>query len=149
MILARAALVAALLLQAAPAFAAGALPRVVLEDPYSAHTTDWAFAGAYWRPTADQIAEAEGGLAAYLAEAPNADAHDLPGRVDGYGRQYFGVERDGRRFLVIHAFCVADFNPADLTKALVTVADGGDCFFEVYYDVRERQFVGIAINGHG
>lgn len=136
-----------LLAQGAPVRAAELLPRVVLEDPYGARTTDWSFGGAYWRPTADEIAEAESKLAAYLAVAPNPDAHDIPSKLDKYGRQYFGAARDGRRVLVIHAFCDT-FGADDLTKSLVMVDDGGDCFFEAYYDMDGHHFAGLSVNGY-
>jgi hypothetical protein len=101
---------------------------------------------SYWLPTVEDVAKAEALLPHYLATSETEDAHDLPPQLDRYGRQYFGILEKGRRVLVINAFCTR-LDRKDLRTRLVRMLDGGDCFFQAYYDVAADKFVGLAVNG--
>jgi hypothetical protein len=96
-----------------------------------------------WTPTAEQIADLEANLPAYLMSAPGA-APDLHERVAGYHRQYFGYVIEGRALIFVNAFCSEIEN---WTTDAVFVMDGGDCFFVVSYDVVTGEFLDLRING--
>jgi hypothetical protein len=131
---------------ASPSSASEALPRVVLTGPDVGVMFRGDFGPPFWSPSPAEIAEAEGKLSTYLTTAPNPDANDIPPRLDGYGRQYFGITAKGRRILVINAFCRA--GERDFSRRLVIVADGGDCYFQAFYDMIGHRFAGIAVNGY-
>lgn len=101
----------------------------------------------FWAPSLQNIAAAEAKLPAYLLVAPSEDAHDIPAKLDRYRRQYFGVSARGRKILVINAFCHA-FEETRMRSHLVVVLDGGDCFFEAFYDMTTGKFIGVAVNGY-
>lgn len=138
----------------------GALAPAMAEDPPKGFILpqegySWAFDGdgdtqlgpPYWTPSLQDIAAAEAKLSDYLLVAPNEDAHDIPPRLDRYGRQYFGVSVRGRRILVINAFC-RPFDEKRLRASLIMIADGGDCYFEAFYDMTTGKFAGISVNGY-
>jgi hypothetical protein len=101
----------------------------------------------YWTPTDAEIRVLEAALPEFLAKSWPADR----GRLDGleqYRRQYFGLSREGRRVIFVNAFCgpFAETLP-DWQKRLVTVSDGGGCFFQVYYDPSTKEFRDLRVNG--
>lgn len=101
----------------------------------------------YWTPSLQDIAAAEARLPAYLLIAPSEDAHDIPPKLDRYGRQYFGVTARRQRILVINAFC-ATVEDQRMRNRLIRLNDGGDCFFMTFYDMTAGKFIGIAVNGY-
>jgi hypothetical protein len=108
--------------------------------------------GGAWTPSAEQVAEAERRLPAYLATAaPALPASVRPGaaqriaaRLDDYGRQYFGVSWKGRRLLFIN--CLTADQSAWRARP-VFVEDGGESFFHLVYDPESGEFSGLSING--
>jgi hypothetical protein len=107
----------------------------------------------FWTPTLSEVLELETRLPAYLrspearkaAESCCPQPVPLSKRAPAYKRQYVGVLDHGR--LVIHGnfFCEAPAH--DWHRTPVVVDDGGDCYFQVEYDVRKRRFESIAVNG--
>jgi len=65
-------------------------------------------------------------------------------RAPGYKRQYVGIRRNGRRAIYANFFC--DAGPSWRT-APVDVDDGGDCYFQIEYDVDKAAFSDLSING--
>jgi hypothetical protein len=100
---------------------------------------------AGWVPTVDQIATVEAGLATFLKESPIA-APDLWQRLPGYKRQYGGyINADGQSIIVVNAFC--HWSDDTWLSTAVIVMDGGDCFFNVEYNVDLAAFDSLIING--
>jgi hypothetical protein len=107
----------------------------------------------FWTPTLSEVLELEARLPAYLRSPEAKKAAEgccpqpvpLSRRAPAYKRQYVGVLDHGR--LLIHAnfFCEAPAH--DWHRTPVVVDDGGDCYFQVDYDVRKRRFESIAVNG--
>gem|GEM_PF-5274195 len=102
----------------------------------------------YWTPLPDEIAQAEAKLPVALHETWDPRAHGIPDKLEGYGRQYFGVTISGRRTLVVNAFC-ANWVGSDLEAEVFKVWDGGSCYFAGYYDVADSRFTTISVNAAG
>ena len=108
--------------------------------------------GGAWTPSAEQVAEAEHRLSAYLAAAtPRLPASVRPGaaqriaaRLDRYGRQYFGITASGRRLLYING---VPHDHSEWRVRPVFLDDGGESFFHLVYDPELGEFSGLSING--
>jgi hypothetical protein len=66
-------------------------------------------------------------------------------RATAYKRQYVGVRRDGRR--IVHANFFCDAWKKDWRTEPIVVLDGGDCYFQIEYDVDKASFSNLQING--
>jgi hypothetical protein len=66
-------------------------------------------------------------------------------RAPGYKRQYVGIRRNGRRAIYANFFC--DNNSPNWRTIPVDVDDGGDCYFQIEYDVDKATFSDLSING--
>jgi len=101
---------------------------------------------AVWLPSAAQIAAAERGLAAFVADEEPELARKLP----SYYRQYLGIVRDGRRLIyinVMHQESLTEDPEIDPTKELIFVSDGGDWYFQLEYDVATGRYLEFGVNG--
>ena len=113
------------------------------EQPFFPPSAGW----AYWTPTDTDIRRAEMRLGAYLL----VNASPLAKKLIRYNRQYVGVFRDGRR--VIYINCFREDSKArwwmdrDWWTKPVVVDDGGDRYFQVWYDVESCEFSDLHING--
>ena len=101
----------------------------------------------YWTPTEDEIKELEDKLVDYLQQ--NADEFNqqppIWERVDGYKRQYIGVQSDGVKMVYGNYFC-SDHSLA-WQEELLDFLDGGECYFQILYDAQSEQFMRLAVNG--
>jgi hypothetical protein len=71
---------------------------------------------------------------------------DLWQTLSKYKRQYLGFVLNGQKKIFINFFC-DPFN-IDWKRQLVSVFDGGDCFFRVTYDVASGTFSDLRLNGY-
>jgi hypothetical protein len=95
-------------------------------------------------PTKAEIAEAESRLPAFLQSQDRATDR-LIADIATYERQYFGLESESGRFLMINGFCEAfDINPA---TTIVMVEDGGDCYWFAVYNLDSGEFETLMVNG--
>ena len=103
--------------------------------------------GGFWTPSADDIFKLEEGLAEYLSQNSSYFYRQPPvwERLDEYQRQYIGLERGGRQIIYGNFFC--NNLGMDWRKKLVIVDDGGDCYFQVEYDVEDGAFIKLLVNG--
>lgn len=99
----------------------------------------------YWTPRAEDVARLEAALAPFLRESPAARAPDLWKRLPEYTRQYVGIIEGGRARILVNAFC--DDLGLDWRTTPVAVVDGGDCFFQVTYDIGSGAFADLMVNG--
>ena len=109
---------------------------------------NWLFeVDGFWTPSEEDILKLEGGLAGYLSQNSEQFYRQPPvwERLDAYQRQYFGIERDGKQVIYGNYFC--DNLGMDWRQDLVTVLDGGECFFQVEYDVEGGKFIWLMVNG--
>ncbi len=106
----------------------------------------WSFlneSNSFWIPTKDQILEAEDAIEKYLKDKPPTQSPKLWQKLTRYKRQYVGIVVGGSKRIYCNFYC--DDRP--LSDAPVAVRDGGDCFFRVEYDIKERKPYNLLING--
>lgn len=98
-----------------------------------------------WTPGKDDVLKLEERIESYLKKAAAKRSPQLWSKLAPYKRQYVGLMRNNRRVIFANFFCDA-FN-VDWKKTVVAVADGGDCFFTVVYDLERAGFNDLRING--
>ena len=101
----------------------------------------------YWLPDAGLIAELEAGLSGYLRSVDDERANALAGKVEAYARQYAGLVVDGRAVVYVNALCESTSDDGRWTSELVVVEDGGDCYFQVWWEPATGEFRELHING--
>jgi hypothetical protein len=108
----------------------------------------------FWTPALGDVLKLEERLPTYLrddrearraAEGCCPQSDPLWRRAPGYKRQYVGIVRRGHRRVYANFFCEAP--TYDWHRDPVDVDDGGDCYFQVEYDVATGRFDNIAVNG--
>jgi hypothetical protein len=102
-----------------------------------------------WEPTVGDMSDIEANLSqipALSKEDPDPNKHiDNP---DEYFRQYGAVVIDGRRTILVNAFCtIGQDNSGRWRKHLVLVSDGGKCYWKAMYDVDTARFTKVSVNG--
>lgn len=101
----------------------------------------------FWTPSNEDVLNLEAGIDAYLRQNSGAFYREPPvwERLDEYRRQYFGFKIGGKRFIYGNYFC--NDVRMDWRGDFVMVLDGGDCYFQVEYDVEEGSFIQLMVNG--
>jgi hypothetical protein len=97
----------------------------------------------YWTPTREQVLAAEERLGAFLQTAAPQIARRLP----TYRRQYVGVLNKTQRLIYLNCFTFDARTDADWGVRPVQVEDGGDAYFQVFYDIDLGEFQDLYING--
>jgi hypothetical protein len=101
-------------------------------------------ADGFWMPGADDVALLEQGLETELRADPH---HAGVAEVfRDYYRQYFGFTIERERYIYGAFFCTVD-NFEDWRENLIFVADGGECFIDLIYDVGAGQFEWVYVHG--
>lgn len=109
-------------------------------------TKQWEFmfeGKEFWTPTKGQALEAEEVVEKFLKEKRPAQSPELWQKLTRYKRQYVGYVADGRKRIHVNFYCSEE----PLTSKPVLYDDGGDCFFQVDYDVEGRKVEKLSING--
>ncbi len=101
----------------------------------------------FWTPSAEDILKLEEGLAAYLSQNSSYFFLQPPvwESLEDYQRQYIGLERGGIQIIYGNFFC--DSLGLDWQETFVVVEDGGDCYFQVEYNVESGFFIKLIVNG--
>lgn len=101
----------------------------------------------FWTPSEDDIFKLEEGLAEYLSQNSSYFFSQPPAweRLNEYQRQFIGLERGGRQIIYGNYFC--NSGGVNWWEKLVIVEDGGDCFFQIEYDVESEMFIKLLVNG--
>jgi hypothetical protein len=111
----------------------------------------WASAGenfeGYWMPSGKDFLTMEAQLGPYLqAHADQFFAHPTVwAQLDEYYRQYAGLTVDGTPLIYGNFFCGEA--QMDWLTEWVIVLDGGDCYFQVLYNVKDGTFIRLQVNG--
>jgi hypothetical protein len=92
----------------------------------------------YWAPSRAQIDQLESQLAR-LQPTITAPASS--------GRQYVGIESNGRQLIYINAFKLEDHAQLDPARTAIRVCDGGGAFWGALYDPQSGIFSEITQNG--
>jgi hypothetical protein len=111
----------------------------------------WLGSGAeiegYWTPTEQDILLLEENLPSFLLENSTSFRRKPPvwEQLDTYKRQYAGLIMNGRKIIYGNFFCS---DPGtDWKEEWLFVMDGGDCFFQLQFDVASGTFSGLMVNG--
>lgn len=100
-----------------------------------------------WIPSTEDVRTLEGELRSYLGQNQSAfhepaSIEERPGR---YTRQYWGLLENEKKVVFINFFC--DAFGMDWQHERVQVEDGGDCYFQLKYDVESGEFFDLRVNG--
>lgn len=102
-----------------------------------------------WEPT---VADIEG-LEANLVQVP-ALSENVAGstrhidKPDQYFRQYLAVVQHGKRWIFVNSLCRIDEHDSDAwRKHLEMIDDGGECYWQAWYDPATRRFSNLLVNG--
>lgn len=112
---------------------------------FSLKSADW------WTPSEADVRIAESLLPAYLRTPRAAQAlrgTRISTELGNYKRQYWGVVRKGRREISIHFYHrdTEVVRSGRWLRAMVTVAGGGDRYFQVMYYVQRKAFHDLGVN---
>jgi hypothetical protein len=131
--------------------------------------------GGTWNPDSAQIGQLEGALAKELGRRLGAqrDDGDPPPKVRDYYRQYAGIILNGRKLILINGFYKSHVEytvawlaqprsaaelaafPAEARNkdywhfVPVVVLDGGEHYFDAYYDPAQRRISRFEFHGYG
>jgi len=79
---------------------------------------------------------------------------NVPGpgrRIDSpnkYFRQYLAIVQNGKKQIIVNAMCGTAVDDSDKGRHhLQIVSDGGDCFWQAFYDPVMQKFSNLMING--
>jgi hypothetical protein len=124
--------------------------RIVKTDKFEgiicSNFSEWGFvnqSNSFWVPTKDQILEAEEAIEQYLKDKPPTKSPKLWQKLARYKRQYVGIVVDGHKRIYCNFYCGKE----SLSDKPISVEDGGDCFFQVEYDIKDRTIYNLMING--
>ncbi|MHC4157804.1 MAG: hypothetical protein ACYSSO_01870 [Planctomycetota bacterium] len=102
----------------------------------------------YWTIEDFDFEELDNRLEKYLREEADLGYHkDLPDKFRSYRRQYIGKIKKGHKRIYITFFCESFDNWKDELVDLGNIFDGGDCFFQVEYDIETGKFFNLFIHG--
>ena len=102
---------------------------------------------SFWTPSESDILILEESIAVYLSENSFLFNGEPPEgeQLAAYKRQFIGIEHDGSRIIYGNYFC--NSLGIDWRQKIVSVDDGGDCYFQVKYDVDSGMFTMLMVNG--
>jgi hypothetical protein len=101
----------------------------------------------YWTPTEEDVLLVEEKLPSFLQENSNSFRRQPPvwEQLDSYKRQYAGLVLNRRKIIYGNFFC--SDTGRDWKKEWIFVLDGGDCFFQIQFDIASGTFSGLMVNG--
>lgn len=100
----------------------------------------------YWTPAKEDVARLEEKLEFHLRKVSDKRSPALWSKLRDYKRQYAGIVEGGRRKIYANFFC-DNAKITDWKTRPVAVEDGGDCFFQIKYDIEAGTFSDLYING--
>ena len=100
----------------------------------------------HFTPTRDQAVRGWTALQGFLEQHPPRESPQLAQKYKGYKSQWLGLTVNGRSTLFANFFCSEEKGWQDHA---VVVDDGGDCFFQIVFDLATGGFEQLMINGRG
>ncbi|MGB7923877.1 MAG: hypothetical protein WCF57_11590, partial [Pyrinomonadaceae bacterium] len=94
----------------------------------------------------EDVVKLEGKLEFHLRRVTDKRSPALWIKLGEYKRQYAGIVENDRRKIYANFFCIGA-KIMDWKMRPVAVEDGGDCFFQIKYDVEAGTFSDLYING--
>ena len=101
----------------------------------------------FWTPSENDILILEETIAEYLSQNSTQFNRQPPvwERLSEYQRQFIGLTRNGSHIINGNYFC--NNLSINWRQDLVIVDDGGDCYFQVEYNVDRGMFIMLMVNG--
>ncbi|MGD0801761.1 MAG: hypothetical protein ABR906_10630 [Terracidiphilus sp.] len=100
-----------------------------------------------WQPTKSQIETLETNITRISDlrsfGAPKGEKIEHP---ENYFRQYLAVVRAGKNLIYVNALCEVQYN-IDWRNHVAIVWDGGNCYWQAWYDPATEKFSNLYING--
>jgi hypothetical protein len=118
-------------------------PGVIIPASKGAAFYEREDATALFTPSRAQVARLEFRIDRFLKTARYARP-DLYKRARTYKRYYIGVVIGGKQKIWVNFFCRV---MPDWRRTAYHVDDGGDCYFEVTFDLRTLEFSRFLTNG--
>jgi hypothetical protein len=115
------------------------VPSSKLVPPVYGHDEE-----GYFTPDDEQIRRFETGLAAHLRASPPERSPELYAKYASYHRRYVGMKIKGEKKLYTSFYCPSF---KEWERPDVDVDDGGDCYFQVIYDVARGLYESVSVNG--
>jgi hypothetical protein len=100
----------------------------------------------FWTPVKEDVRKLEEKIEFHLRKVSDKRSPALWSKLAEYKRQYAGIVENGRRKIYANFFCDRA-KITDWKTRPVAVEDGGDCFFQIKYDVDTGTFSDLYING--
>ncbi|HMQ78075.1 MAG TPA: hypothetical protein PKE39_05900 [Ignavibacteria bacterium] len=118
----------------------------------AAEKMEWAFGRNYkqYSPSMEDIQTAEEVLKACFTKEASGTANPFFGRkYEDYNMQFVGGELEGGdKIIWVNCFCMAESEILKKWKTeIVMVADGGNCFFNVKINLKNKEYYGLMVNG--
>ena len=101
-----------------------------------------------WVPTIEEIFALERQLTVYLQQKQDlfyGSTKPINERLPEYKRQYWGVFENEKKVIFIN--CVCSTLNMDWQNTKIFVEDGGDCYFQIKFDLETGTFFDLNING--
>ncbi|MEM8534082.1 MAG: hypothetical protein AAGF95_24765 [Chloroflexota bacterium] len=98
----------------------------------------------YWVPTPDDVMQVEAGLADYLQQNAQPEYTRLRQHLSEYKRQYVGIIQNGQPSIYVNCVCIEFSN---WENSFNVVIEGGDCFFQLQYDVENKRYFNLQVYG--
>jgi hypothetical protein len=99
-------------------------------------------------PTEADVRRFEDQVDTALPDAGNpSHGEDTPDDLDGYVRQYSGVEGGGVRHLVVAGICPSAAEDMDWDAGWIEVNDGGTCFWDAKMDLDTGEIHRLSFHG--
>jgi hypothetical protein len=99
----------------------------------------------YWTPAGADVQALEAGLVTFLQASPPQASPMLWEKQSTYRPQYAGLLRNGQRLIYASFFC--DTLGEDWQREVIFVLDGGDCFFQLTYNMERGTYGNLIVNG--
>ena len=102
---------------------------------------------SFWTPTEDDVIILEERIVEYLSQNATLFNYHEPvwERIGDYQRQFIGIQRNGSKIIYGNYFC--DNLGKNWRQEFFNVLDGGNCYFQVEYDVQQGIFTLLMVNG--
>lgn len=98
-----------------------------------------------WNPMKREVFEAEQLFPNFILQNDLEKFLLVP--LAQYGRQYSGVVSSGEKFIHIFGFCQSMGMTEEQLQNPILILDGGRCFFEVDFDIKDKTFSRFSFHG--
>lgn len=99
----------------------------------------------FWRPSKEEVLKGEAAIARYLMSCDSENMVKIAKKLSDYHRQCIGIVVNRQR-RIFYSFICNGYKEGRTEKPFV-VKDGGDCFFDIEYDLRSDKCDSLRLHG--